>query len=100
MRMIQIHASPNDLHKLSKRVASFRQPGFIWRQVARNNVRKIWPSYMKMVAATQVRRRINLCRLAKVGVSAPREFIGSTDAVQAIAVGHCAHNIAAESHQG
>jgi len=41
----------HDLHKLSERAASFRQPGFIWRQVARNDVRKIWPSYLKMPAA-------------------------------------------------
>jgi len=87
MEVIQVDSRPNDLNKLSKRAASFREPGFIGRQVARNNVGKTW-RYLKMPATTQVRRRINLLRLlAKVRVPAPGEFSRGTSAVAAIAVG-------------
>src|SRR5260370_30007429 len=98
MEVIKVGAGPNDLNKLSKRAAPFRQPGFIRCQVARNNVRKIW-RYLKMPAATQVGRRVDRLRLAKVGVRAPAEFSWRTGAVAAIAVSLCVDNIAAQSHQ-
>jgi len=47
-----IHASPHDLHKLSER-APPSGTGFIWRQVAPKRCPEIWPSYLKMPAATR-----------------------------------------------
>src|SRR5271156_2897623 len=39
MEMVEIFASPHDHFKIRKRVAAFRPPGLVRRQVARNNVR-------------------------------------------------------------
>ena len=76
--VIQIHAGPNDLHKLLQRVSAERQPGRIWSEIAGNDVRKITSGTRKraeIVAPAQVHRGIYLGGLlAKIGYSGRRVF--------------------------
>src|SRR5713101_2144443 len=97
MEVIHVHASPNDLNKFFKRVASFRQPSFIRRQVAGDDVgERTWPGKRTEIpAATQVGRRIDLLGLAKVGVSTRDKFSLWAGAVAAIAISLCVDDIAA-----
>ena len=76
VEVIHVLASPDDLHKLRKRVTTFRPPGFIRRQIAGEDVgERTWPRERAEVpAATQVGRSIDLFRLAKVGISSGSEF--------------------------
>lgn len=101
MEFIHVDACPYDLNKLVKCVTPFRKPSFVRRQVARDDVWKwTWPGEgTKIPAATQVRRGVDLCRLAKVWVSAWGEFGSRVNTVATIAVALCVDNVATESHQ-
>jgi len=74
MELIQVHARPQDLNKLLKRAASYRQSGFIGCQVAGDDVRRPCHQRAEISAAPQVCRRIDFLRLAKVWVSAWQEL--------------------------
>ena len=72
MQMIHIHASSHDLSELGKRVAPFRQPSFVRRQVAGDDMRSptAWRKIAEISSSTQIGCRIDLLRLAKEWVSA------------------------------
>ena len=92
MEFVHVYSSPHDLTKLFKRMAPLRTPGFIWGQVAGENLWSIWPKIAEIRAATQVGRRIDLLLLAKkVWVSAGCEFVGG---VATIAVTLSVDNVA------
>jgi hypothetical protein len=96
MQVVQVHARPHDLNKLPKRAASLGQAGFIGRQIAGDDVRSTWGRCAEISAATQVRRRIDYCRLAKVWIVAWQELIDrGAGAVALIAGDVCVDDIAA-----
>jgi hypothetical protein len=101
MEVIHVDACPYDLNKLVKCVTPFRKPSFVRGQIARDDVWKwTWPGEgTKIPAATQVGRRVDLRRLAKVWVSAWGEFGSRASTVATIAVALCVDNVATESHQ-
>ena len=101
MEVIHVDARPHDLNKLFKRVTPFRTSSFVRCQIARDDVWKwTWPGEgTKIPAATQVGRRVDLRRLAKVWVAAWSEFGIRAGAVATIAVALCVDNVAAQSHQ-
>ena len=75
MEMVHVDSSPHDLHKLGKRVAPFRQSGFIRGQIAGENMRRAWDRRTEIPAATQISRRINPLRLAKEWVTARKILV-------------------------
>ena len=87
MEVVQVHARPHDLDKLPKRAASFGQAGFIWCQVAGDDVRRTWHRCTEIPAATQVRRRIDHRRLAIVRVIAWQELIDRRASAVALVAG-------------
>jgi hypothetical protein len=96
MEVIQVHARPHDLNKLPKRVASCGQAGFIGREVAGDDVRRTWHRCTKISPATQVRRRIDYRRLAKVWIIPWQELIeGRAGAMALIAGDVCVDDITA-----
>ena len=96
MEVIQVHARRNDLNKLPKRAASCGQAGFIGCQVAGDDDRRTWHRCTKTSAATQVRRRIDYRRLAKVWIIPWQELIeGRAGAMALIAGDGCIDDIAA-----
>jgi hypothetical protein len=101
MEVIHVDACPYDLNKLFKCATPFRQPSFVRGQIARDDVWKwTWPGEgTKIPAPTQVGRRVNLSRLAKVWVAIRGEFGSRASAVATIAVALCVDNVAAQSHQ-
>jgi hypothetical protein len=101
MGVIQVHARRHDLNKLPKRAVSFRQTGFIGSQGAGDDVRRTWHRCTKISAATQVRRRIDYRRLAKVWIIPWQELSdGRAGAVALVAGDGCVDEIAAESDEG
>src|SRR3982074_2887119 len=101
MEVIHVDACPHDLSKLFKCVTPFRPPSFVRGQIARDDMWKwTWPGEgTKIPAPTQVSRRVNLSRLAKVWVTTHGEFGSRASAVATIAVALCVDNVAAQSHQ-
>jgi hypothetical protein len=100
MEVIQVHARPHDLNKLPKRAASFGQAGFIGCQVAGDDVRRTWHRCTKISAATQVRRRIDYRRLAKVWIIPWQELIDRRAGAMALIAGDgCVDDIAAKSDE-
>jgi len=101
MEVVHVNSSPDDLNKLLERVTSFRQACFVWRQIARNDVWKGPGSgeWTEVPAATQIGRRIDLGRLAKIRIATRGKLGRWTSAVATIAVALSVDNIAAESHQ-
>ena len=96
MEVVQVHARPHDLDKLPKRAASFGQSGFIWCQVAGDDVRRTWHRCTKISAATQVRRRIDYRSLAKVWIIPWQELIDRRAGTMALIAGDgCVDDIAA-----
>jgi hypothetical protein len=96
MEVIQVHARPHDLNKLPKRVASYGQAGFIWCQVAGDDDRRTCCRCTKTSAATQVRRRIDYRRLAKVWIIPRQELIERRAGAMALIAGDgCVDDIAA-----
>src|SRR5712692_610199 len=59
MQMIHIHASSHDQNELGKRVAPFRQPSFVRRQVAGDDMRSTtaWRNIAEISSSTQIGRR-------------------------------------------
>src|SRR5580704_16533327 len=53
MEVVQVHARPHDQNKIGKGMASFRHPGFIGCQVARDDVRCTWYRCTEISAAAQ-----------------------------------------------
>ena len=72
VQMIHIHASSHDQSEVGKRVAPFRQPSFVRRQVAGDDMRRTtaWRKIAEISSSTQIGCRIDLLRLAKEWVSA------------------------------
>jgi hypothetical protein len=100
MEVIQVNARPHDLNKFPKRAASFGQAGFIGCQVAGDDVRRTWHRCTKISAATQIRRRIDHRRLAKVWIIPWQELIDRrAGAMTLIAGDGCVDDIAAESDE-
>lgn len=108
MEVIEIDPSPHDLLKLCERVASFRQPGLVRRQVAGDDVwTYVLPGlgwrhgWTEVLAPTQIDGRIGLLWLAEVGVSSCSvvEVWRPAAGVATIAVAHSVDDIAAQSHQ-
>src|SRR5712671_4994577 len=56
MQMIHIHASSHDQNELGKRVAPFRQPSFVRRQVAGDDMRSTtaWRKIAEISSSTQI----------------------------------------------
>jgi hypothetical protein len=75
MEVIQVRARPHNLNKFGKRVATYGQSSFIGCQVAGDDVRSAWCYRAKISAATEVGRRIDYRRLAKVRILAWQELI-------------------------
>src|SRR5580765_6552462 len=63
MGVIHIHAGSEDLFEFGERVASFRAPGLIRSQVARDDVRRTRDERAEVPAPAQIGRRIDLFRL-------------------------------------
>src|SRR5579859_2058117 len=101
MDVIEISAIPHDLNEFRKRVAAFRPTGSIRRQLARQDMRKrTGPGKSSEIPApAQVRIRIDLGRLVKIGISTRGEFGGGACAMAPIAVGLRVDDVAAESYQ-
>jgi len=100
MEVIQVHPRPHDLNKLPKRVASYGQAGLIGRQVAGDDDRRTCHRRTKTSAATQVHRRIDYRRLAKVWIIPWQKLIeGRAGAMALIAGDGGVYDIAAESDE-
>jgi hypothetical protein len=114
MDVIEIYTGPQDLLKLRKRVAPFRPPVLVRRQVARNNVRtkiitKTWAietrgeRWTEVRASSQVGGRVGFRRplLQKVGVMACGviEVWRPAGGVATIAVTLSVDNEATQSYQ-
>src|SRR5260370_17293066 len=100
MQMIHIHASSHDQNELVKRVAPFRQPGFVRRQIAGDDVRRTWHKRTEIPAAAQVRRWSNLLRLPEEWVPAREELVvPRAGVVASIAVARPVDQVAAYTHQ-
>jgi len=96
VEVIQVHASPHDLNKFGKRVASYGQSCFIRCQVAGDYVRGAWCYCTKIPTATKVGRWIDYRRLAKVWILAWQELSDRrAGAVALIARDMCVDDIAA-----
>ena len=98
MHMVRIDTGANDGLELRKRIAAFRPPRFVGRQVAGNNVReRSRPRKRTEVSATtQIRLRIDDRRLLAEVRVATRDVFGCwVRRVAAVAVALCVHNIAA-----
>jgi hypothetical protein len=65
MKVIHVYASLNDLPKLGKRVAPFRQSGLVRRQVAGDDIGTTRYEWSEIVTAAQVGGRIDLLLPAK-----------------------------------
>jgi hypothetical protein len=101
VEVIHIDACPDDLNKLVECVATFGQPSFVWRQVARDDVWKwTWPGEgAEIPAAAQIGCRIDCRRLTEVRVSTGSKLGGRASAMATIAVCLSVDNVATESHQ-
>jgi len=100
MEVIQVHARPDDLNKLPKCAAAYGQAGFIGCEVAGDDDRRTWHRCTKTSAATQVRRRIDYRRLAKVWIIPRQELVDRRAGAMALIAGDgCVDNIAAESDE-
>jgi len=100
MNVIEVSAIPDDLNKFGKRVAAFRLPSFIRRQITRDNVRKrtrTWES-AEIHATAQIGVRIDLGRLTKVRIPTGGKFGGGVVRVAPVAIGLRVDNETAKSH--
>jgi|ERR1700687_3275421 hypothetical protein len=100
MEVIHVYPSLNDLPKLGKRVAPFRQAGLVRRQVAGDDIGTTRYEGPEIITSAQVGRRIDLLcpaknRWEKEWVSRRRVLGFRASAVATVAVGHGIDQIAA-----
>ena len=100
VEVIQVHASPHDLNKFGKRVATHGESRFIRCQVAGDDVRGAWRYCTKVSAATKVGRRIDYRRLAKIWVLAWQKLSEGRAGAVALIAGHVrVDDVAAQSDE-
>jgi hypothetical protein len=76
MEVIHIHASSHYQKKVFKRFTPFRQPSFVRRQIAGDNVSgRTWHHRTEIPATAQVRRRNDHLRLTLEWVSPRGELV-------------------------
>src|ERR1700739_483552 len=99
MQVIEVHSGSKDLAELIESVPTFGEAGFVGSQVARDNMRRIggWQQRTKVSSASQVSRRIDLCWLAKIRVSAGKIFGLGTGRVAVIAAAAGINQITAQA---
>src|SRR5271168_3728749 len=108
MDVVQVDASVHDLQELFERMAPFRQPRFVRRQVARDNVgaeitsitwriETRWKGWAEVCASSQVGGWVDFLRLAKVRVPTRSviEVGRAARGVTRVAIGDRVHPIAA-----
>src|SRR5260370_15674843 len=107
MREIKIVAGPHDGQKVLERVAAFRQPGYVRRQVPGVDAQRadatdtLSRKRAKLRAAAQVRLSIDHLRLPKVRVVAWGPFAAKVRAVvAAVAITLRVHDVTALSPPG
>src|SRR5271170_3279990 len=112
MDVVHVDAGSHDLFELFERVSPFRQPRFVRRQVAGDNVgaeitsitRRIeaWrESWTEVCASSQVGGWVDFLRLAKVRVPTRSviEVGRAARGVTRVAIGDGVHPVAAQSNQ-
>jgi hypothetical protein len=95
VEVVQVGTGPHDLHELCKGAASFRQPGFVRRQVTGDDVRRAGHHRAEVPASAQVRCLVDLPRLSKEGISAANIFVvPRTGIVAAVAIARPINQVA------